>query len=258
MLCARTGRTAVLPSVVPGARRRPERYSDRDGCNPRGNLPRKKYEMHSRTSALRSSAAISMSVAALIFAFAACGGGSGNGYGNAPTAAATSSGGTTPAAAKVTVIAPTLILTSDGFTNGGAIPAKYSCAGDAMSPALAWSGAPAGTKSFALIVHDPDAPLADGFTHWLVVDLPGATTSLPPAIFQDAAVPGGGTQLIGYSGMCPPVGAVAHHYHFRLYALDTTLGVAASASKDTVEAAMKGHILAETDLVGLFARPNGP
>ncbi len=157
----------------------------------------------------------------------------------------------------------TLVLTSDGFTNNGTIPAKYSCVGEAMSPALAWSGAPVGTKAFVLIVHDPDAPLAGGFTHWLVIDLPSTTNALPPAIFQDAAIPGGGAQLIGYRGMCPPVGAAPHHYHFRLYALDAALVTAGQSlpissgdvsGKDSVEAAMQGHILAQTDLLGLFGR----
>ena len=212
--------------------------------------------MHNRTSALRNSAVISMSAAVLIFVLAGCGGGSGNGYGNAPTAAATPSGGTTAAAGDVTAIAPTLALTltSDGFTNNGTIPAKYSCAGEGKSPALAWSGAPAGTKAFALIVHDPDAPLAGGFTHWLVINLSATMASLPPGIFQDGNIARGAEQLIGYRGMCPPVGASAHHYHFRLYALDAPIAKNPAQTRENVEAAMQGHILAQTDLVGLFGR----
>ena len=150
--------------------------------------------------------------------------------------------------------ASALTLTSDAFANNGDIPVKYSCSGEATSPPLAWSGAPAGTKAFVLIVHDPDAPLAGGFTHWIVVDLPGTATSLQPAILQDATISGGGKQLIGYRGMCPPEGSAPHHYHFRLYALDAALSGAAGQTKESVEAAMQGHILAQTDLIGLFSR----
>jgi hypothetical protein len=103
-------------------------------------------------------------------------------------------------------------------------------------------------------VHDPDAPLAGGFTHWILVDLPATTTSLAAMLPPDATVSGGGAQPVPFRGMCPPVGASAHHYHFRLYALDGALGASAGTSKDSVEAAMQGHILAQTDLVGLFGR----
>ena len=212
--------------------------------------------MHIRRSAQRAAAATIVTTIAL--AVAACGGSSnGNGYGTSATSTSTPA----KAAATSIAVAPsapavpsTLTLTSDAFTNNGTIPTVHSCSGAATSPALAWSSAPAGTKAFALIVHDPDAPLPGGFTHWLVIDLPGKTTSLSPGILQDSPFPGGAEQLIGYRGMCPPVGASAHHYHFRFYALDAALGAAAGTAKDTVEAAMQGHILAQTDLVGLFGR----
>ena len=190
-----------------------------------------------------------------ILAFAACGGGS-----SYKSAASRTNSATPPAtAAAPPTNAPSpagsaLTLTSDAFVNNGDIPVKYSCSGEATSPALSWSGAPAGTKAFALIVHDPDAPLAGGFTHWIVIDLPASTMSLSAATPAGSAIAGGGSQLIAYRGMCPPVGAAAHHYHFRLYALDAALGAAAGQSKDSVEAAMQGHILAQTDLVGLFSR----
>jgi Raf kinase inhibitor-like YbhB/YbcL family protein len=150
--------------------------------------------------------------------------------------------------------APTLTLTSDAFANNGTIPVKYSCSGEATSPPLAWSGAPAGTKAFALIVHDPDAPLAGGFTHWIVTDLPASATSLPAAVPVGSTIAGGGSQVVAYRGVCPPVGAAAHHYHFRLYALDAALGATAGQTKESVEAAMQGHILAQTGLIGLFSR----
>ncbi len=210
--------------------------------------------MHIRRSAQRAVAATIITMIAL--AVDACGGSS-NGYGtpatstSAPPKPVATSIAAAPSAASVP---STLTLVSGAFTNDGTIPTVHSCSGAATSPALAWSGVPAGTKAFALIVHDPDAPLAGGFTHWILVDLPGTATSIPAAVPPGEVIAGGGAQPIAYRGMCPPVGASTHHYHFRLYALDATLGVAAGKSKDSIEAAVQGHILAQTDLVGLFGR----
>jgi Raf kinase inhibitor-like YbhB/YbcL family protein len=200
------------------------------------------------------------------FALAACGGSSGSKYGSsstatpgaAATATAPPTGNVTNAAATAPAASSELTLTSPGFKNGGDIPLKYSCSGEGKSPALDWRGVFTGVKSFVLIAHDPDAPLPGGFTHWIVVDIPSKIVSFPAAVPPAESIAGGGTQLSPYSPMCPPVGASAHHYHFRLYALDATLGAVAGKTKDSVEAAMKGHILRETDLVGLFARPGGP
>ena len=197
-----------------------------------------------RRRAIGATAAVLVSATAVVFA--ACGGGSSYRY--APAAASS-----TPAATSTAVRSP-LTLTSDAFGNDGTIPTTYTCAGAGTSPGLAWGGAPAGTKAFVLIVHDPDAPLAGGFTHWIVTDLPGAASSLPAAVPAAEVIAGGGTQAVAYRGMCPPAGAAAHHYHFRLYALDAPLGAAAGATKESIEAAMRGHILAQTDLVGLFGR----
>jgi Raf kinase inhibitor-like YbhB/YbcL family protein len=193
---------------------------------------------------LRRRSAVAIAIAALL-AFTGCGGGSGYKTAASPTRAPAGSG--SPGV-------PALTLTSDAFVNNGDIPVRYSCSGEATSPPLAWSGAPAGTKAFALIVHDPDAPLAGGFTHWIVIDLPGTATSLQPAILQDATIPGGGEQLTGYRGMCPPVGAGAHHYHFELYALDAPLGLAPGKSREEVIVAMGRHTLAMAEIVGLFSR----
>lgn len=148
-------------------------------------------------------------------------------------------------------------LTSPAFTEGGAIPSKYTCdAGQTNpSPALAWKDAPAGTKSFALILHDPDAPLAGGFTHWVLFDIPAATTSLPEG-FQPGSVGvsgNSGFRRQGYGGPCPPSGS--HHYHFMLSALDVaSLGLQAGATKADVEKAMEGHVLGKTELVGTYQR----
>lgn len=190
-------------------------------------------------------AAVAALASATAVAFTACGGGSSE----TPAPAASS----TPVATS-TAVPSTLTLTSEAFENNGTVPTAYTCAGAGTSPALAWSDAPAGTKAFVLIVHDPDAPRAGGFTHWIVTDVPGTRSSLPAAVPAAEAIAGGGTQAVAYRGMCPPAGTAAHHYHFRLYALDAPLGAAAGVSKDSVEAAMQGHILAETDLVGIFGR----
>ena len=211
--------------------------------------------MHFQRTATRAAAAVIVTAVAL--ALAACGGSSNGGYGSSATStsAPAKAVATSPAtASSASAIPSTLTLTSDAFTNNGAIPAKYSCSGEATSPALAWNGAPAGTKAFALIVHDPDAPLAGGFTHWILFDIPGSATSVLAAVPAGANIPGGGAQLIAYRGMCPPVGASAHHYHFRLYALDASLDLNPDPTKNGAEAAMQGHILAQTDLVGLFGR----
>ncbi len=207
--------------------------------------------------------AIGTAGVAATFLLAGCGGG-GDGADAIPTtsgatitaetATATAVPATATATAESTRAPSTLALTSDAFTNDGAIPVKHSCNGDGTSPALSWTGVPAATKSFALIVHDPDAPVEGGFTHWIVTDIPAAAWSLPAAVPAAGVIPGGGVQLVAYRGMCPPAGAAAHHYHFRLYALDSVVGAGAGSTKASVEAAMQGHILDETDLVGTFGR----
>ena len=155
------------------------------------------------------------------------------------------------------VAAAALTLTSAAFSNDGNIPAKFTCDAGMQnpSPALSWKDAPAGTKSFVLILHDPDAPMAGGFTHWVLFDLPASTTSLPEN-FQPGAVGISGTSGFrrqGYGGPCPPSGV--HHYHFMLSALDVeSLGLAAGASKADVEKAMQGHVIGSAELVGLYQR----
>jgi len=148
-------------------------------------------------------------------------------------------------------------LTSTAFANNANIPSTFTCdAGPTNpSPALAWSDAPAGTRSFALIMHDPDAPLAGGFTHWVLFDIPATTMALPEG-FQAGSVGvsgNSGFRRAGYGGPCPPSGV--HHYHFMLSALDVpTLGLQAGATKADVEKAMQGHVLGTADLVGLYQR----
>lgn len=151
-----------------------------------------------------------------------------------------------------------LIIRSVAFDADDPIPAIYTCSGANKSPTLEWSGVPAGTKTLALIVRDPDAPMGS-YVHWVLYNLPANLTGLPEAVPTTATIPQGAEQGVngsggtGYHGPCPPPGP-AHHYHFRLYALDLKLKLAAGANADEVEDAMKGHVLASADLVGTFAR----
>ncbi len=153
---------------------------------------------------------------------------------------------------------PKFTLHSADFAPGAPIPTADTCSGANRSPALNWSGAPTGVKSFALLVTDPDAPMGV-YKHWIVYNLSPATDRLPANLPATPTIAGGGVQgtnergTIGYHGPCPPPGP-AHHYHFRLYALDEMLDLKPGATNDEVEAAMKGHELAATDLVGTFAR----
>jgi Raf kinase inhibitor-like YbhB/YbcL family protein len=151
-----------------------------------------------------------------------------------------------------------LSIQSTAFVANGPIPVAYTCSGDDKSPALAWSGVPAATKSIALIVRDPDAPMGS-YVHWVIYNLPASATGLPAGLPAAATLENGAVQGIsgrgtsGYHGPCPPPGP-AHHYHFRLYALDDKLNLAAGANAAEVEQAIKGHVLASADLVGTFAR----
>ena len=150
------------------------------------------------------------------------------------------------------------VLETKAFPKGGQIPARYTCNGDDVSPALSWSGAPQETKSFVLIVDDPDAP-SGTFTHWVVYDFPPATHQLPENVSKTDDLSGGGRQgrndfrRVGYGGPCPPPGK-AHRYFFKLYALSTALNLPAGASRQDVEGAMRGHVIAQTELMGKFAR----
>ena len=149
-----------------------------------------------------------------------------------------------------------LQLTSSSFS--GAIPERYaSCNGrPGISPALSWSAPPAATRTFALIVTDPDAPFGT-FVHWLVWNLPPTARSLPEAIPAQPQLPGGALQgsnsygNIGYVGPCPP-GRSAHRYLFDLYALDTAISLAPGAQKKQLLEAMQGHILATGRLIGRY------
>lgn len=153
--------------------------------------------------------------------------------------------------------ATTMQLTSSAFQSGGQIPREHTCDGADASPPLSWNGAPDNTKSYALTCDDPDAPRGT-WVHWVIFNLPPQTRELPSGVSSDRA-PGGALQgrndfkNQGYGGPCPPPGK-PHRYFFKLYALDTKLNLRAGATKNDVESAMKGHILAEAQLMGTYGR----
>jgi Raf kinase inhibitor-like YbhB/YbcL family protein len=151
-----------------------------------------------------------------------------------------------------------LAVSSSAFQEGGKIPTKYTCEGQDVSPALTWGEPPAETRSFALIVDDPDAP-GGVFTHWVLFNLPVGSRELPEAVPTQAQLANGSLQgkndfgRIGYGGPCPPPGR-PHRYQFTLYALDQPVDLKAGASKKQVIGAMQGHILAQGRLTGTYQR----
>jgi Raf kinase inhibitor-like YbhB/YbcL family protein len=151
-------------------------------------------------------------------------------------------------------------LSSPSFPPNGAIPEAHTCDGADYPPPLKWSGAPDGTKSYALIVDDPDAPDPDApkmtYVHWVLYDVPSSITSLGDG---GSAAPAGAREGLNdwkrrrYNGPCPPIGR--HRYFFKLFALDAMLGDLGSPTKADLEAAMRGHVLAHAELMGTYQRP---
>lgn len=151
-----------------------------------------------------------------------------------------------------------MILTSTAFSEGATIPRRYTCEGQDAAPSLTWAGAPAGTKSFALIVDDPDAPDPKApkrtWVHWVAYDIPPTAAGLP----EGGALPAGardGTNdwgRAGYGGPCPPIGR--HRYFHKLYALDRSMGDLGRPRKDALEKAMAGHVLAQCALMGTYEK----
>jgi Raf kinase inhibitor-like YbhB/YbcL family protein len=153
-----------------------------------------------------------------------------------------------------------LSLSSPAFAPNGSIPAKYTCDGANAAPALAWSAPPQGTRSFALVVDDPDAPDPKApkqtFVHWVVYDIAPTASGLP----EGGALPAGAKAGLNdkkqhaYTGPCPPIGR--HRYFFKLYALDTMLAGVGTPTKGELESAMRGHVLAQAELIGTYERPS--
>jgi Raf kinase inhibitor-like YbhB/YbcL family protein len=154
-----------------------------------------------------------------------------------------------------------LSLTSSQFSDGGEIPKRYTCEGSDLSPPLAWSGVPEGTKSLVLMVEDPDAPDPKApkmtWVHWVLYNLPSAADALPEGVTPEA-LPAGTKHGLndwkrpGYGGPCPPIGR--HRYFHKLYALDTVLTGLGSPTKGKLLEAMKGHVLAQAELVGTYEK----
>jgi Raf kinase inhibitor-like YbhB/YbcL family protein len=151
-----------------------------------------------------------------------------------------------------------IIVTSTAFTAGKPIPVKYTGQGEDVSPDLSWKDTPQGIASFALVCDDPDAP-SGTWVHWTMWNIPPTSTGLSEGVSADASLPNGSVQGItgagmsGYHGPMPPRGN-AHHYYFRVYALDTTLHLAPSATRAQLDEAMKGHILSQGQLMGTYQR----
>lgn len=149
-------------------------------------------------------------------------------------------------------------ISSSGFAEAEVIPDRYACTGDNFSPELLWGAPPTGTESLALIFDDPDAP-GGSWVHWVIFNMPGEQNSLPAGVAPLAEHPDGSLSgsnswgELGYGGPCPPQGST-HQYIFALFALDTVLDLEAAANKQDLLTAMEGHILAETELSGLFSR----
>lgn len=152
-------------------------------------------------------------------------------------------------------------LRSSAFEPNGEIPTRYTCEGEDVSPALSWEGPPTGTRSFALIVDDPDAPDPKAprttWVHWVVYDLPADLRALPEGAGAGRLPPGARSGVndwkrADYGGPCPPIGR--HRYFHKLYALDATLGDLGQPGKAALERAMQGHVLSRTELVGTYAK----
>lgn len=156
-----------------------------------------------------------------------------------------------------------LIVKSPTISEGHAIPVHHTEDGDDLSPMLTWTPAPKGTASFALIVDDPDAPVEEPWVHWILINIPGTATSLAAGFHELSApadAPEGFTQgqntwgTVGYRGPAPPKGHGTHHYHFKLYALDSRLNLPQGVGKHELLEAISGHVLARGELVGTYRR----
>lgn len=154
-----------------------------------------------------------------------------------------------------------LTLKSSAFDNGGEIPSRYTCEGEDVSPSLVWTGVPETARSLVLIIDDPDAPDPKApkmtWVHWVLYNIPPDVTGLPEGVVPAKLSPGmmeglNDWKRIGYGGPCPPIGR--HRYFHKLYALDMILEVMNTPTKANVEVAMKGHVIAQTELMGTYKK----
>jgi Raf kinase inhibitor-like YbhB/YbcL family protein len=145
-------------------------------------------------------------------------------------------------------------VASPVFDQGGAIPAKHTGVGQDLSPALNWYGLPEGTREIALVCEDPDAPRPEPWVHWVLYKIPADHTGVPEGDTEGALEGENDFGRRGYGGPLPPKGHGVHHYHFKVYALDTELDAPMGLSKDELLAAMRGSILDQGELVGTYER----
>lgn len=151
-----------------------------------------------------------------------------------------------------------LVISSPSFSNSGNIPKKFTCDGPDVSPQLVWGEPPSGTKNFALLVDDPDAPVGN-WNHWTTWNLPPGSRGLAEGVSKEARLPDCTEQgrndfgKVGYNGPCPPPGS-PHRYFFKLFALDMKLELKPGAGKKELEAAMTGHILGQGEWMGRYGR----
>jgi Raf kinase inhibitor-like YbhB/YbcL family protein len=146
-----------------------------------------------------------------------------------------------------------LKVSSPAIQGHGPIPQRHSGDADDVSPPLEWTGAPAGTQSFAVVVHDPDAPLVDGFTHWILYGIPAETTSLAEG--ESGFTPGKNSfGNAGYNGPAPPPGHGPHHYYFWVYALDAAPDFEPGLERRALLERMEDHVIEQARLVGVYER----
>lgn len=174
------------------------------------------------------------------------------------TAGAAFAGGTILLDASGMRAGPDLTVTSSAFKDGGSIPGKFSDYEQSISFPLNWSPGPAGTRSYAVMIQDPDAAMPVPVVHWVVWDIPAATTSLPeaatPSTLPQTRMGTNTKGHVGYFGPHPPQGDAPHHYHVEVFALDTTPDLPAGGRLDDLAKAMEGHVLAHGELVGTFQK----
>ncbi|MCF8110861.1 MAG: YbhB/YbcL family Raf kinase inhibitor-like protein [Desulfobacteraceae bacterium] len=147
-----------------------------------------------------------------------------------------------------------LTVKSQAFAYGEKIPKKYTGEGQDVSPPLSWQGIPEGAKEFALICDDPDAPTKEPFVHWVAYNISPERNSFEEGSAQGATMGKNDFGQTGYNGPMPPPGHGVHHYHFKVYALDTALNAEPGITKKELIRAIKGHVLAEGELVGIYER----
>ena len=155
-----------------------------------------------------------------------------------------------------------ITIESSAFADGQPVPTRHTGDGEDVSPVLTWSGLPNGTRELALICDDPDAPTPKPWVHWVIYKIPADAGGLPEAISNDESIGAplsvyqgvNAWKATGYRGPAPPPGHGVHHYHFRLFALDTPLNVKPGLDKDALLEVMSGHVLAKGELVGTYER----